>query len=180
MAAAEKITLTPSISSSIAEVLAAADVPGAQSATQRTVTHDDWNYSTSLHNDSGGPTTPAPVRCLSTTITLSGASETLDLTAAPTTGAADAGEDLSGKKLMYVQLTTHADNNAAGLTIGPGAANGYELFGCAAGDVLMYPDEYMAKLTLGSHLDDVAAADCEIDFAGTAGDICYVKMVFEA
>jgi len=180
MGSAEKITLTPAISSTFTEVLDADDVPGAQSETQRTVTHDAWNYTTPLHNTSGSATTPAPVRCFSTTVTLSGASATLDLTAAPTVGNLSAGEDLTGKKLMFCQFYTDADNDSGGVTIGPGASNGYELFGSASAELLMFPDEYAEKLTLGSNLDDVGATDCEIDFAGTSGDKIYVKMAFEA
>jgi hypothetical protein len=157
-------------------------VPGARSNAEQTVYLNDFAVQESLTPT----TTPAPVAVLAETVVIpGGGSYSLDLTAAKIVGAVSgtdpaATEDLTGKKLMYMELHTDPDN-AAVVNIAPAAANGYDLFGAGLTDGIDLPaDSHMSFYCKDSSLPDVAAADLGITISGTAADIITVVMVFEA
>lgn len=157
-------------------------VPGAKSNAEQTVHLNDFAVQDSLTPT----TTPAPVAVLAESITIpGGGSYSLDLTAAKIVGAVTGGvpsstEDLTGKKLMYLELHTAAAN-AAVITVAPAAANGYDLFGAAITQGVKLPaNSHLAMYVKNSGLPDVAAADLGITFTGTAADKIDVVMVFEA
>jgi hypothetical protein len=173
--AAEKVVFSVNLSATISEVLAAAIVPASDTEEQRTVKHVKWNVDQTFLPTS----TPDPERCLSLEITLdSGGLYDLDLTAAPTTGAPAAGEDLTGLKVMYAEFTTPADNAAAILLCDQAATNEYDLLG-AANELDLVPGSKLCLLHTDSALPAVAGTDKIIRFSGTEGDVLQIKLVFE-
>lgn len=153
------VTASLQIISNIREALAAADLPTANSAGSRTVTHDLWNYSL--------PADTVIDYIVAYQVALAGASETIDLTAAPQ-AAGQSAVDLTGKKVIAVLL--YADSaNAADITIGPGAADPYNLFG-ASNELDLHKGDYLALVAPGLGNAAVAAAVKDIKVAGTVGD----------
>jgi hypothetical protein len=172
--AAEKVSLSVNLNMLIAEVLAAASVPGATNEAARTVQHDAWRVDTSLISTS----TPAPVRCVVGEFTLDGSGDyDLNLAAAPTTAAPTAGEDLTGKNLLAFFFQTPS-TNAGAVTIDGTVSNGYDLF---TGPITIPKNMTLTGLCQTSaQYPAVAAGDRIIHFDGTAADKIRVKLVFEA
>lgn len=96
---------------------------------------------------------------------LTAGAATIDLTAL--TGANGVSVDMTGKKIEFVKLIAAADNGAA-ITVEPGAANGYNLFGASFAIVLQPGQEITVKLAEGA--PDVGATAKEIDLSGTGDD----------
>ena len=112
---------------------------------------------------------PAATQVVSDTRTLTAGADTIDLTAAPTR---DGGTiDLSGLKVQAVKIVAKSTNTAV-LIVKPGAANGYNLFGDADGQIAI-PVGGQVLFVAPEGLADVAAADAEIDVASTDTDAIY-------
>ena len=174
IAVAESISLTVNISSQIAEVLAPEVVPAAAAASDRTVNHNAGGVNRTILDTE----TPHPVACLTLAIEFDGSGEyEVNLRAAPTTGAPDAGEDLVGKRLMHIELETSQENVSAVL-IKPAASNGYHLWGNTF-ELSLQPFANLAMLCRSQLLSQVGSATRVIRFEGTIGDRIDVKMCFQ-
>jgi hypothetical protein len=127
-----------------------------------------------------GSTTPIADTVVDLSFTLAGASTTKDLTAAPDAKDIADTVDLTGKKLVAILIVAASDNNAAGVTVVPGAVNGYDILGAAADRLTIYPGQTVCLFQLGatSSWDAVGAADKTIDFTGTLGDELDILAVF--
>ena len=147
------------------------ELKGAPGCTGKTVTSDYFNLGPQLY----GPATTIPVTHYShAEYTLDGGgAATIDLTALLGT---QEDIDATGLKVQLFRVKSNSADNGA-LTISPGAANPYVLFG--AGNSLVYP----AGLTLdwpfpfGDKLADVAAGVKNIDLAGTAGNVFDIEIL---
>jgi len=133
--------------------------PDSAVASGRTVTHNQFNTALSLT----GSSSPAVSKCACFVQALTAGAATVDLTSL--TGTNGASVDGTGLKVQALKVKNNGDN---ALTIVPGAANAYELFGSsgsiemqAGGDVLLFGNE---------NAPDIGAAACEIDLSGTAAE----------
>ena len=119
------MALTTTLISNITcgEIVSTTDSPAA-SGTQ-IVNHDGYNDSEAY----SATTTPDVEQVINESRTLTGTSETFDLTAAKL--ARDVGQsiDLTGKKLIAFKIRAATGNNAAGLVVKQGAANPYFVWG---------------------------------------------------
>lgn len=171
---AESVSLSVTITSRIAEVLSAEVVPSAASASDRTIHHSGNGVArTILDTDDYHPVS---VLALDITFDENEFYE-LNLRAAPTIGAPDAGEDLLDQRLMYIELQTPEDNDDP-VVVKPAASNGYALFG-ATFQQSFPPFSDQGSLYRGRALPVVAASARLIRFEGTEGDTIRVKMCFE-
>lgn len=125
-------------------------------------------------------TTPKADAVVDLSFELAAAALTVDLTAAPDAKNISDTVDLTGKKLVAILIVAAADNNAAGVTIVPGAVNGYDILGAAADRLTIYPGQTVCSFQLGaaSSWDAVAAGDRTIDFTGNVGDELDILAVF--
>lgn len=100
---------------------------------------------------------------------------TIDLTALA--GGLQGTIDGTGKKIQMMRIRGEADGSNAKLTISEGAANPMELFGAA--NPIEYPAGCRKAFTFefDDSLDDIGAADCEIDLAGTGTDSFFVEFI---
>jgi len=107
-------------------------------------------------------------------------SKTWDLTAAPTAKNINGTVNLTGKKLVALLAYAFPANNASGVLIKSGAANGYDLFGNAAYGVTLYPGMAIDLFQLGAAAGEpaVGATDKTIDLTGTAADVVRILAVF--
>jgi hypothetical protein len=171
---AESVSLTVAIQSRIAEVLSAAIVPSAASVSDRTINHSGGGVAkTVLDTD-----TPHPVAVLDLEITLDeNEFYELNLRAAPTHGAPDAGEDLLDQRLLYIEIETSEDN-ADPIVVKPATTNGYHLWGSTFSQSFP-PFANQGTLHRGQALPIIAASARLIRFEGTEGDSVKVKMCFE-
>lgn len=102
--------------------------------------------------------------------TVAGTSETLNLASLPD------GQDWTGLKVQFVHIKTNSANNAAGMTFGKGASNGYEILNHATGSIVLDPgDELLIKFK--ESLADIASGARNIDIACTAGDKYTINLV---
>jgi len=129
---------------------------------------------------------PTPAEVLTEEITLDGTgSYDIDLTAAKIVGAVDvsgdpaASEDLTAKKLCYLELHS-GSSNAGDITVKPGSSNGYTLFGSAITQgVKVPPYSHLALLVQASGLAAISATVKVINVSGTTGDTLNLIAVFE-
>ena len=129
---------------------------------------DELDQGTRTLNSSS---TPAATKHHAETITIAG-TQTVDLTSlSDVEGTAIDG---TGLKVQAVRMIADADN-AAAITVAPGASNPYPLFGtsnevdlAAGAEICHYSPE---------GLPDVAAAVKEIDISGTNDDILYIQLI---
>lgn len=172
---AAAIVFSTTLNSVISEVLDPAAVPGAASADKRTVVHDDWAVDETFNASS----TPDPVRTLVMEITIDATGiYDLDLTAAPTTAAPTAGEDLTGKRVMYFEATTPEANVDPVVICDQAGASKYDMLG-AGNELELQPNSKLPLLVQSSTLPAVAAGAKIIRFTGTEDDVVQVKFVFE-
>lgn len=172
---AQAVNLTMNLSSTIQEVLDPAVVPGASAADKRTVQHDSWNVDKTLIASS----TPAPSRCLVLEITIDNTGQyEIDLSAAPTTGAPTAGEDLTGKRVLSFEFQTPAANAAAITICDQAASNKYALFG-AGNAYSLLKNSKLAQLHESSLMPAVAGGAKIIRISGTEDDVLRVKLTFQ-
>jgi hypothetical protein len=163
---AETVTCAAAARLQISEVADAADFPGAEDTSDRTVTHNSYDYSGTLKTG----TAPDPEAVFSKAYT---GTTTIDLQAAPKTGGST--QDLTGKKLVAYIFEALAANTG-NVTISAGATNGYDI----KGDLTLTPGERRVMLIesgKASTYDAVAAADSEIDIVA-GSDTINVTMVF--
>ena len=140
-----------------------------------------FNAYNQLNKILDGSTTPIADTVVDLSFALSGGTtKTWDLTAAPDAKNTAATVDLSGKKLVAMLITAPTDNNAAGITIVPGASNGYDILGGSSDRLTIYPGQTVCLFQLGAaaNWDAVAAGDKTIDFTGTDGDEIDILAVF--
>jgi hypothetical protein len=155
-------------------------VPGAAANQQQTVYVNDFAVEDAL--GSGDSPEPAEICVLEETIDGTG-SYNLDLTDAPIIGAVDgsgdptATEDLTDKKLCYIEIHAGASNSGV-ITVGPGSSNGYDLFG-SGNEVEVPAGAHLVLYVTGSDLDAVGATDATIDFTGAEDDTFDAVLVFE-
>ncbi len=113
-----------------------------------------------------GVTTPPATQTFSDRLQLVAGALTLDLQALPQ-GNIEPPIDLLGLKIQILQFTS-PETNLADITISPGASDGYELGGSGM-SVTLGPGDTILFL-FNDNAPDVAAADSEIDFAGSLID----------
>lgn len=154
---------------SAVEVLDAADVPGATSTSDRTVTHNLCDKNTKLETS----TAPDPEAVVTKAFT---ATATLDLTAAPKSGGST--QDLTGKKLLALILRAPT-TNASAATFAKGATNGYE-FNSTASYVLRPGERLLRFYESGETTDHAAVSGSakNIDVTLSGSDDLDVTMVF--
>lgn len=141
-------------------------------AADPTFVHDISDTRATLNASS----TPAVTKAMSDTINLVAGASTLDLTSL--TGPAGAAVTFSGLKVQCVKLSCPT-TNTAGITVGVGAANGYNLFGednASAEQVEILPG-CACQFFLNDKTEDVDATHKNVDFAGTGTEAISVVLV---
>ncbi len=116
-------------------------------------------------------TTPAVTKIWSDNVALTAGAKTLDLEALVNDNLPNV--DFVGLKVQLLVLSNPAGNNI--ITITSGASNGYDLGGASSSWALGPGEQMILLLNEGS--PDVAAADSELDFAGTGSETFDILMV---
>lgn len=109
--------------------------------------------------------------------TLSGASASLDLTAAPLARQPAVTTDLTGSKLFALQITAPSTNTAA-ITVKQGASNGFPILGAASLVVLNPGDRIVLVASAITSKQAVDATHKTVDYAGTSGDSVKIVAYF--
>lgn len=147
-------------------------------------TYDQYGQSVNLHGSTGSyPEIGGQAADLSHTLS-GGTTKDFDLTAVPWCGDVSKTFSASGKKLVGIEIQMNKGNNAAGVSLGPQGANGYDLFGAGnslklfpgAQCVLFYADPLQASLTLNTPA--VGAGEKDVRFTGTDLDAWKCKAIF--
>jgi len=159
----ETVTLSAVLQMTAKEILAAADLPSANSEADRT-----WNHNGLNHSDNySGSSTVSIDQIVPIDIDLTGSPITVDLTNAPKTGGRTA-EDHTGLKVIGLLLNAPT-GNAGAVSMAPGASNPYPLFGTAK-DIEIAPGRVLAFMEQTVGLAAVSSSVKSIDFDGTNGD----------
>lgn len=165
----ESIKASVHLALGVTEVGSAADFPGASNAQERTISHRNYDMSSTL--DTG--TNPDPEAVFSKQYT---ATATLDLTAAPKSGGST--QDLTGMKLVGFLLRAPTGNTAA-VTVDDGATNPYSLNG---GDpITIQPGATVAMAYESGKATSHAAVSStvkNIDITISGSDVLDVTMLF--
>jgi len=140
----------------------------AVSDADKTVTHDGFNTSKTLNASS----TPAVHKVACFEQALTAGSATIDLTAL--TGTNGATVDGTGQKVQVFKAKAPA-TNANPITIGEGAANGYELAGNAWKMILQPGQEFL--FYGDGDTPAIGAAAKDIDLAGTGAQKLEIEIV---
>lgn len=161
------------------ELLTEAEAPAANSQAERTLFTGKKQAKKTL-NATSTPKVDGPI--IAREVTLAGPL-TIDFSAAlalTLPGAASRTVDVTGKRLKAFFLRCAVGNNAAGVTIAPGAANPYPVFGAARTIVLGKGRiECGGFDAIESDLPTVAVGARTIDITpGAAGDILYYEFHF--
>lgn len=125
-------------------------------------------------------TTPKVDAAVDLSVTLSGSTEVVDLTAAPELKDINDSVDLTGKELVGIIFEANASNNASGCTVEADSTNGYNVLG-ASGKITLFPGMTMSffiRPGSAAPFDAVGASDKRILFTGTSGDNVNVLAVF--
>lgn len=136
------------------------------------ITETDGASTVSTNNKNGtlsSSSTPATTKSYFAERTLSGSSETLDLTALPD------GKDLTTLKVQVFMIEANEANNAAGLEFAQGAANPYFLFGTAGDKVTLFPGD-VRMFWSNDKMPAVAAGAKDILISGTAADAYHIQL----
>lgn len=141
---------------------------GVDGATNPAITHDGFNLSGV--NLSATSTPPVSIASYQTYALVAGA-KTIDLTALE--GVNDVTQDCTGLKLQGIVIENPSGNNT--MTVGDGAANGYQLFGSAV-DVQVPAGSTLVMYFVDT-LPDVAAGAKNIDISGTLTESINIGMV---
>ena len=120
-----------------------------------------------------GSSTPAVTKSAAFRVTMSGGAATINLAAL--SGLNGATIDLTGLKLQAIKFR-NLSTNANDITIVPGAANGYNIFGAADGKVVLSPGQSIL-MSLQDQGQDVASGDRTIDISGTGSQVLEVTLV---
>lgn len=163
---AVSVTLAETLS--IAEILTGNTV-GVASNSQKTVTHSAFNLSTSLNSG----TSPAVTGCAVFTQALTDGAATIDLTSM--TGTNGVTVSANGTKVVAIMLKATA-TNTAGITVGEGASNGYELLG-NAWKIVLKPSQQIL-LFASDEAPVVGSSAKTIDLAGTGTESLSVVVVY--
>lgn len=161
------------------EVLSATEAPAAPTEVQRKLTTgakalDKTFSATTLPKVDQPPIARELTLAAATTINLAAA------LALAMPGGATRTLNMTGFRLKWFLFKAAAANNAAGITIAPGASNPYPIFG-AAKSIILGPGRYECGGFDGieSDLPVVAGAVKEIDITpGAAGDVLYLELLF--
>jgi hypothetical protein len=153
---AEEVTVILAAGLNVKEVGDAADFPASTDERDRTINHNANDVASRFQT--GNTLDPEAVTSKDFTATA-----TLDLTAAPKSGGGT--QDLTGMKLLSLQLRT-PDDNAAAVTIEPGAANPYNFLGLANGQGLDLPPGFVLTLSYEDKDAVVAVAQTPAVAAG--------------
>lgn len=116
-------------------------------------------------------TTPAVSMQWADQRTLSGANETIDLTATSTPV-----RDFDGLTIVMLKLKAATGNNAGGLTFSEGGTNAFLLFGGATEQVLLMPGQEL-EMYFSTTGDVVSSTTKNILVAGTSGDVYDIHIV---
>lgn len=149
-------------------------VPAASSPT---ISHSAWGTNVNLSSSS----TPVITKGAFFSQALTAAAATIDLTALTgTNGAAVTLTGLKVQRFVFINGTVSGNAIAAGsnsaVTITVGAANPYDLFGSAAGTIVVAAGAGIFW-TCNETLEDVDATHKEIDLAGTGTDAFLVGIL---
>ena len=116
--------------------------------------------------------TPAVSKVWSDRVALVAGAKTLDLQALVNDNLPNV--DFTGLKIQVWMLSVPESNSGA-ITMTVGAANGYDFSG-GDGKVTLVPGASMV-MTANNNLSDVAAADSELDFAGTGTEVFDILII---
>ncbi len=131
-------------------------------STSPSIIHDAFDKSFAL--DAAGTGSTGPITDVyADTIALIAGAHTLDLTAIPQSGGGTL--DATGLKVQAIRFENLSTNTNL-MTIDDGASNGYNILGAALGHVTIHPGAIF-QMYFHDKLDNIAAADAEIDFGGT-------------
>ena len=168
---AETVELNYTLETSGKEVLDTTQVPAGSSENDRDLNHNAFDVSGTLDASSVPPVT----KVIMESFTLGAGVKTVDLQAAP--GSVGQTHDLTGLKLVAWHIIARAANTG-NVTVKFGAVNGYDLYG-ATNERDLTPGEDDSGLVRAANTKPaVAAADSEIDFSGTSGDLVDYIMYF--
>lgn len=109
--------------------------------------------------------------------TLSGATGTLDLTAAPLARQPAVTTNLTGAKLFAIQISAPVTNVGA-ITVKQGATNGFPILGSASLAVLNPGDRIILLSSSITPKQAVDATHKTIDYSGTSGDTVKIVAYF--
>lgn len=171
-------TATLTCSMDVTETIAAASSPASPAdGNSNARRYSEYNQTNKVLS---GSTTPKADTVVDLSRTLAAVGETQDLTAAPLASNVATTVDLTGKKLVGLQIHAKSTNNAAGVTLEPGASNGYAFLGAAAYGLTLFPGMTVELFQLGAAagLAAVAAGAKNLDFAGTVADELEILALF--
>lgn len=156
------------------ETIAAASAPGAADAAGRTLRADGYRVS-KLLNASSTPTATAGPAIFA--VTMSGSTQSLDLTAATLQGGRT--QDMTGKKIVAWKIQADAAN-AGSVTVRAHATDGYDIFGnTTTGVVFTKGQKMMGAFTdVASQLAAIDATHKIIQLAGASGYIITLELYF--
>jgi len=138
---------------------------GLSDASDPTTSHDIGSHRATLNGSSTIPVSKA----WSDSGNLSGGTATLDLTALTMSNLPDV--DLTGLKVKLIKIECPS-TNSAGVVVDIGAANPYDVFGDANGQITVLPGQvYLAYLA--EEAEDVDATHCELDLSSGDADAAY-------
>ena len=176
------IELSQVLSLGLAEILGGANAPAANADTGR-LGYPSYDFSNEQLDGTTTPTVSEIIDC-SGTIAAGPTPFDLDLTAAPRARDNTETIDLSTSSLRLVAMLISfaTGNNVAGVTVAPGAADDYDIFG-AGQSSLFFPGEILViGIKAGGNADarrpQVAAADKMVRFSGAENDAWSGLMVF--
>ena len=150
------------------------DIPAASSPI---ISHSAWGTAAALSSSS----TPVISKGAFFSQALTAGAATIDLTSLTgTNGIAVTMSGLKVQRFVFINGTITGNTIAAGtnsaVTIAVGAANPYDIFGSAAGTIVVGAGDGLFW-TCNETLEDVDATHCEIDLAGTATDAFLVAVL---
>ncbi len=159
------------------EVRTQAEVPQSISLADRTIRFDGLNYSATL-NGSSVPAIGQPP--IAEAVTIGASAHVIDLTAAVLARDSSETIDLTGAKLVGFSIEARS-TNTGDVTFGPGATNGYALFG-GTNELILNPGDHLSGFTVAvaSGKPAVAAVGAKfLELAGTLGDLVDYILFFD-
>lgn len=172
---ARTIRLTAYLRLGVVVILPAEEVYGTIDDSQREVGPVEFALNQSFDADNA----PEPTGVVSVLVTIPATPfiVTIDFTDVLEV-AASVASDLTGKRLMGFQFET-GEANAAVVTVGPAAANGYALFGTGK-DIDLPAACNIAMLAQDGSLPEISATECNLQFEGSVeADTVNVLLLFQ-
>lgn len=136
-----------------------------------TVSPNHFNVSAKTYTPTGTPPVDRTAQ-IEKTITATGVPEVIDLTALP---SIDANIDGTTKKVQGIRIQG-ASTNVGTLTIAPGAATPYELFG-TTNTVIIPGKTRVLKLMVEDDLAAISSSLKHIDVTGTINDVWKIEII---